>query len=49
MHVSVNNGVLVAKHLNHLTFILLPDKLTLRDDTPLPHLLGVFNVSLTII
>ena len=49
MHASVSNGVLVAEHLNHLTFILSPDEPTSIDDTPLPRLSGIFNASLTTI
>jgi hypothetical protein len=49
MHASISNRVLVAKHLNHLTFILSPDKPTSIDDMPLPRLLGIFNASLTTI
>ena len=49
MHASVSNGVLVTKHLNHLTFIILLDEPTLKDDMPLPRLLGIFNASLTTI
>jgi len=49
MYASISNGVLVTKHLNYLTFIVLPDEPTLKDDMPLPRLLGIFNASLTII
>ena len=49
MHASVSNGVLVAEHLNHLTFILSPDEPNSRDDMPLPRLSGSFTASLTVI
>jgi len=49
MYASVSNKVLVTKHLNHLTFIVLPDEPTLKDDMPLLYLSGIFNASLTII
>ena len=49
MHINISNRVLIAEHLNHLTFIFLPDKLTLRDDMLLLYLLGIFNTSLIII